>query len=32
LNLKIFSGDIHFPGKMDKISRHNGIFWLLELK
>nr|YP_004072452.1 RNA polymerase beta II subunit [Corynocarpus laevigatus]ADO60300.1 RNA polymerase beta II subunit [Corynocarpus laevigatus] len=25
IELKIFSGDIHFPGKMDKISRHNGI-------
>nr|YP_010407223.1 RNA polymerase beta'' subunit [Spiranthes sinensis]URF20112.1 RNA polymerase beta'' subunit [Spiranthes sinensis] len=25
LELKIFSGDIHFPGDMDKISRHSGI-------
>ena len=25
IELKIFSGDIHFPGEMDKISRHNGI-------
>nr|YP_009306767.1 RNA polymerase beta'' subunit [Davidia involucrata]AOQ76927.1 RNA polymerase beta'' subunit [Davidia involucrata] len=23
--LKIFSGDIHFPGETDKISRHSGI-------
>lgn len=26
IELKIFSGDISFPGKMDKISRHSGIF------
>ncbi|KAG6633188.1 hypothetical protein CIPAW_12G031000 [Carya illinoinensis] len=26
IELKIFSGDIHFPGNMDKISRHSGIF------
>ena len=26
IELKIFSGDIHFPGKVDKISRHSGIF------
>nr|YP_009325979.1 RNA polymerase beta'' subunit [Citrullus lanatus]YP_009348021.1 RNA polymerase beta'' subunit [Citrullus lanatus subsp. mucosospermus]APD52470.1 RNA polymerase beta'' subunit [Citrullus lanatus]APW82706.1 RNA polymerase beta'' subunit [Citrullus lanatus subsp. mucosospermus]APW82791.1 RNA polymerase beta'' subunit [Citrullus lanatus subsp. mucosospermus]APW82876.1 RNA polymerase beta'' subunit [Citrullus lanatus]APW82961.1 RNA polymerase beta'' subunit [Citrullus lanatus] len=25
IELKIFSGDIHFPREMDKISRHNGI-------
>nr|YP_009573383.1 RNA polymerase beta' subunit [Moringa oleifera]YP_010615364.1 RNA polymerase beta'' subunit [Moringa peregrina]QBM31871.1 RNA polymerase beta' subunit [Moringa oleifera]QCW94760.1 RNA polymerase subunit beta [Moringa oleifera]QWL14845.1 RNA polymerase beta subunit [Moringa oleifera]WAS38120.1 RNA polymerase beta'' subunit [Moringa oleifera]WAS38204.1 RNA polymerase beta'' subunit [Moringa peregrina] len=25
IELKIFSGDIHFPGKTDKISRHSGI-------
>nr|AWT40569.1 RNA polymerase beta' subunit [Cercis chuniana] len=25
IELKIFSGDIHFPGEMDKISRHSGI-------
>ncbi|KAF3952355.1 hypothetical protein CMV_022083 [Castanea mollissima] len=25
IELKIFSGDIHFPGEMDKISRHNDI-------
>uniref|UniRef100_A0A2L1D9R5 DNA-directed RNA polymerase n=1 Tax=Diospyros olen TaxID=413765 RepID=A0A2L1D9R5_9ERIC len=25
IELKIFSGDIHFPGETDKISRHNGI-------
>nr|UEK25836.1 RNA polymerase beta'' subunit [Opuntia sulphurea] len=25
IELKIFSGDIHFPGKIDKISRHSGI-------
>nr|YP_009730486.1 RpoC2 [Ruta graveolens]QHU76900.1 RpoC2 [Ruta graveolens] len=25
LELKIFSGDIHFPGEIDKISRHSGI-------
>nr|YP_009862863.1 RNA polymerase beta'' subunit [Spathodea campanulata]QKD76238.1 RNA polymerase beta'' subunit [Spathodea campanulata] len=25
IELKIFSGDIHFPGKTDKISRHNGL-------
>nr|UDP58405.1 RNA polymerase beta'' subunit [Kielmeyera appariciana] len=25
LELKIFSGDIHFPGETDKISRHSGI-------
>ena len=25
IELKIFSGDIHFPGKVDKISRHNDI-------
>nr|QVX28385.1 RNA polymerase beta'' subunit [Tabaroa caatingicola] len=25
IELKIFSGDIHFPGEMDKISRHGGI-------
>nr|YP_009747845.1 RNA polymerase beta'' subunit [Habenaria flagellifera]QII89525.1 RNA polymerase beta'' subunit [Habenaria flagellifera] len=25
MELKIFSGDIHFPGEMDKISRHSGI-------
>ncbi|XP_051145786.1 RNA polymerase beta'' subunit (chloroplast) [Andrographis paniculata] len=24
LELKIFSGDIHFPGETDKISRHSG--------
>ena len=26
IELKIFSGDIHFPGETDKISRHSGIF------
>ncbi|XP_055960341.1 ATP synthase subunit alpha, chloroplastic-like [Mercurialis annua] len=25
MELKIFSGDIHFPGEIDKISRHSGI-------
>jgi len=25
IELKIFSGDIHFPGQTDKISRHSGI-------
>nr|AEX94820.1 RNA polymerase beta' subunit [Kniphofia linearifolia] len=25
MELKIFSGDIHFPGETDKISRHSGI-------
>lgn len=25
IELKIFSGDIHFPGEADKISRHSGI-------
>nr|YP_010154490.1 RNA polymerase beta'' subunit [Scutellaria meehanioides]YP_010236018.1 RNA polymerase beta'' subunit [Scutellaria barbata]YP_010708343.1 RNA polymerase beta'' subunit [Scutellaria indica]QHI41825.1 RNA polymerase beta subunit [Scutellaria indica var. coccinea]QQX27726.1 RNA polymerase beta'' subunit [Scutellaria meehanioides]QTD82792.1 RNA polymerase beta'' subunit [Scutellaria barbata]WCR48593.1 RNA polymerase beta'' subunit [Scutellaria indica]WIA69025.1 RNA polymerase beta'' subunit [S len=25
IELKIFSGDIHFPGKTDKISRHSGV-------
>nr|YP_010630343.1 RNA polymerase beta'' subunit [Hillebrandia sandwicensis]WBN97387.1 RNA polymerase beta'' subunit [Hillebrandia sandwicensis] len=25
IELKIFSGDIHFPGEMDKISRQSGI-------
>nr|QBB09895.1 RNA polymerase beta' subunit [Limodorum abortivum] len=25
MELKIFSGDIHFPGEVDKISRHSGI-------
>nr|YP_010048836.1 RNA polymerase beta'' subunit [Aganope dinghuensis]QPK77209.1 RNA polymerase beta'' subunit [Aganope dinghuensis] len=25
IELKIFSGDIYFPGEMDKISRHNAI-------
>nr|YP_011025196.1 RNA polymerase beta'' subunit [Sorbus poteriifolia]WQM54431.1 RNA polymerase beta'' subunit [Sorbus poteriifolia] len=25
IELKIFSGDIHFPGEMDKIFRHSGI-------
>nr|WCD58759.1 RNA polymerase beta'' subunit [Primula sp. WZ-2023a] len=25
IELKIFSGDIHFPGDIDKISRHSGI-------
>nr|YP_010595759.1 RNA polymerase beta'' subunit [Dobinea delavayi]WAJ58681.1 RNA polymerase beta'' subunit [Dobinea delavayi] len=25
IELKIFSGDIHFPGATDKISRHSGI-------
>nr|YP_010743336.1 RNA polymerase beta'' subunit [Acalypha australis]WES82207.1 RNA polymerase beta'' subunit [Acalypha australis] len=25
IELKIFSGNIHFPGETDKISRHNGI-------
>nr|QVX30662.1 RNA polymerase beta'' subunit [Vatairea guianensis] len=25
IELKIFSGDLHFPGEMDKISRHSGI-------
>nr|QBA69262.1 RNA polymerase beta'' subunit [Amphilophium bauhinioides] len=25
IELKIFSGDIHFPGKPDKISRHSGV-------
>nr|YP_010603640.1 RNA polymerase beta'' subunit [Paphiopedilum primulinum]YP_010610239.1 RNA polymerase beta'' subunit [Paphiopedilum glaucophyllum]UDP54223.1 RNA polymerase beta'' subunit [Paphiopedilum primulinum]WAN78270.1 RNA polymerase beta'' subunit [Paphiopedilum primulinum]WAO28467.1 RNA polymerase beta'' subunit [Paphiopedilum glaucophyllum] len=25
IELKIFSGDIHFPGEADKISRHGGI-------
>nr|YP_011035553.1 RNA polymerase beta'' subunit [Kaempferia parviflora]WRI59865.1 RNA polymerase beta'' subunit [Kaempferia parviflora] len=26
IELKIFSGDIYFPGEADKISRHSGIF------
>nr|YP_010199990.1 RNA polymerase beta'' subunit [Casuarina cunninghamiana]UAD90161.1 RNA polymerase beta'' subunit [Casuarina cunninghamiana] len=26
IEVKIFSGDIHFPRKMGKISRHSGIF------
>nr|WLS54843.1 RNA polymerase beta'' subunit [Basella alba] len=26
IELQIFSGDIHFPGETDKISRHSGIF------
>jgi DNA-directed RNA polymerase subunit beta' len=26
IELKIFSGDIHFPGETDKICRHSGIF------
>ncbi|KAL3648335.1 RNA polymerase [Castilleja foliolosa] len=25
IELKIFSGDIHFPGETDKISRHSGV-------
>lgn len=25
IELKIFSGDIHFPGETDKVSRHGGI-------
>nr|UNJ78438.1 RNA polymerase beta'' subunit [Rhomboda moulmeinensis] len=25
MELKIFSGNIHFPGQMDKISKHSGI-------
>nr|YP_009582162.1 RNA polymerase beta subunit [Bixa orellana]QBK83697.1 RNA polymerase beta subunit [Bixa orellana] len=25
IELKIFSGDIHFPGEIDKVSRHSGI-------
>jgi DNA-directed RNA polymerase subunit beta' len=25
MELKIFSGDLHFPGERDKISRHSGI-------
>nr|YP_010967034.1 RNA polymerase beta'' subunit [Opuntia pycnantha]WNM93334.1 RNA polymerase beta'' subunit [Opuntia pycnantha] len=25
IELQIFSGDIHFPGEIDKISRHSGI-------
>nr|YP_010383853.1 RNA polymerase beta'' subunit [Camellia suaveolens]UEQ17808.1 RNA polymerase beta'' subunit [Camellia suaveolens]UEQ17896.1 RNA polymerase beta'' subunit [Camellia sp. XJ-2021]WDW20330.1 RNA polymerase beta'' subunit [Camellia sp. XJ-2021] len=25
IELKIFSGDLHFPGETDKISRHSGI-------
>nr|YP_010546249.1 RNA polymerase beta'' subunit [Primulina cardaminifolia]UYI29764.1 RNA polymerase beta'' subunit [Primulina cardaminifolia] len=25
IELKIFSGDIHFPGETDKISRHSGL-------
>nr|YP_009769006.1 RNA polymerase beta'' subunit [Vatairea guianensis]QIS99624.1 RNA polymerase beta'' subunit [Vatairea guianensis] len=25
IELKIFSGDLHFPGEMDKIFRHSGI-------
>nr|YP_010725638.1 RNA polymerase beta'' subunit [Linaria buriatica]WDY12538.1 RNA polymerase beta'' subunit [Linaria buriatica] len=25
IELKIFSGDIHFPGETDKISRHGGV-------
>lgn len=25
IELKIFSGDIYFPGEMDKISRHSNI-------
>jgi DNA-directed RNA polymerase subunit beta' len=25
IELPIFSGDIHFPGEIDKISRHSGI-------
>nr|YP_010737578.1 RNA polymerase beta'' subunit [Filipendula camtschatica]WEQ71708.1 RNA polymerase beta'' subunit [Filipendula camtschatica] len=25
IELKIFSGDIHFPGEMDKIFRHSGV-------
>nr|UQJ76963.1 RNA polymerase beta'' subunit [Sophora sp. ND-2022] len=30
IELKIFSGDIYFPGEMDKISRHSGILIPLE--
>nr|AKZ23933.1 RNA polymerase beta'' subunit [Penstemon angustifolius] len=26
IELKIFSGDIHFPGETDKISRYSGVF------
>nr|YP_009914807.1 RNA polymerase beta'' subunit [Chuquiraga oblongifolia]QLF67517.1 RNA polymerase beta'' subunit [Chuquiraga oblongifolia] len=25
IELKIFSGDIHFPGERDKVSRHSGV-------
>lgn len=25
IELKIFSGDIHFPGETDKVSRHSGV-------
>ena len=25
IELKIFSGDIYFPGEMDKISRHSAV-------
>nr|YP_009354195.1 RNA polymerase beta'' subunit [Rehmannia piasezkii]AQZ40739.1 RNA polymerase beta'' subunit [Rehmannia piasezkii] len=25
IELKIFSGDVHFPGETDKISRHSGV-------
>nr|QXX99820.1 RNA polymerase beta'' subunit [Allium moly] len=32
IELKIFSGDIHFPGETDKISRHSGILIPLGMK
>jgi hypothetical protein len=30
--LKIFYGEIHFPGKMDKIYHHSGIFIKIKIK
>nr|YP_010407642.1 RNA polymerase beta'' subunit [Allium triquetrum]URF20523.1 RNA polymerase beta'' subunit [Allium triquetrum]UZP47117.1 RNA polymerase beta'' subunit [Allium triquetrum] len=32
IELQIFSGDIHFPGEIDKISRHSGILIPLGIK
>nr|AXO65968.1 RNA polymerase beta'' subunit [Cryptostylis leptochila] len=32
MELKIFFGDIHFPGEMDKISRHSGVLLPLGMK
>nr|AXT17904.2 RNA polymerase beta'' subunit [Allium ursinum] len=32
IELQIFSGDIHFPGETDKISRHSGILIPLGMK